>query len=590
MKLFSSRLARRLFTSVLGVSFAVAVLVGLWFEHVYRERVIADIRQNLSAASALLTSEFRSGLFQEHPERLASMVTEFGQASAYRITIIAPDGSVRADSSELPDKMENHLNRPEVREAIDSGTGSAERFSATLHMNMLYFAQAIRTDAALQAVIRVAVPKARVTKGLAPARRALFWSLFASLILALLLSAWLTDSVADPLVEMGKTVSAIRRGDLKARIWNRPPDDFGDLASAINDMAAELERRTASTEEATEKLDLALSALHGGMITVDAHNRLLYWNDSATRLLDWLDPPKQGVAVEELLRISPVLEMVGHVRKTGSPMSREISLFRKDGERTIQAHGSTCAVLGGSGVIVVFHDVTELRFLERARQDFVGNASHELKTPLAVIKGYADTLREVGVEDEATRRLFLDQLSANVDRLATLADDLLALSRIESGRRTPDLRLVDGRMLVADAVERFRPGAEKKSLTLAANIPAEEVRFTTDPASLGEILDNLLDNAVKYTPKGGKVVVRLRMIHGGVAIDVEDTGVGIPKGDQERIFERFYRVDKARSIEAGGTGLGLSIAKHLATQLNGSIAVASEVGRGSRFTVSLPLS
>jgi two-component system phosphate regulon sensor histidine kinase PhoR len=586
MKLLTSRLGVRLFISLTAITFGVAALVGFWFERAYSRRVVAEIRSNLSATAALLAAEFRNGLLEEGSGRLDGWVKEMGRASGYRITVIASDGMVLADSDEDPARMENHGKRPEILEAMEKGKGESRRFSVTRGFDMLYLAEAIFIDGVPRGAIRVSVPETRVSEGVIPARRVLLWSLLVSFLLALLLAGWMADSVADPLLEMEETVKSIRQGDFRARVRNFSSQDLKDLGSAINEMAAELGRTTTSAREVSAKLDLALSALNAGLITVDAESRVVFWNESARVLLDWVNPPERGRAIEDLIRSSVVLEIERNVRKTGHPQSRETTLFRDGTERMLAVHGIPLSVEEHPGTMVVIQDITGLRFLERTRQDFVANASHELKTPLAVIKGYVDTLQE-GVPDEATRSRFLGQLSANVDRLAALADDLLNLSRIESRRDPPPLEPLDGREIVRAAVERFRKVAERRSLRIRTEVPEEEVQVLAHGDSLGRILDHLLDNAVKYT-REGTITVRLRREENRALFEIEDTGIGISEADLGRIFERFYRVDKARSTEAGGTGLGLSIVKHLATQIGATVHAESEIGSGSRFVVSLP--
>lgn len=468
MTFLSSRLFRKLFLSFFAVAFGISALVGLGAERAYRAHVSSEIEGRLSSAAALLAAEFRKGVFHRAEGRLNRLIRQMGKVTGNRITLIAPDGKVMADSDELPKRMDNHRDRPEIVQAIGDGKGRSERFSATMNREMMYFAEAIYSQEQLLGVVRVSLFRDRVLEGVAATRRVLVWSLLIALFLSLAASIWIARRVADPIVQLERVVGRIQEGDFEVQVDKVLPDELGNLGGAINKMSA------------------------------------------------------------------------------------------------------------------------ELRYLERARQDFVVNASHELKTPLTVIKGYVDTLREEGVDQE-TRDRFLDQLSSNVDRLARMADDLLDLSRIQSRVRISSLQNLVVQEQVLEAVERYRGIVEKRSLQWVTDICDEKLTIRSNRDALSRILDNLLDNAVKYT-KEGAVSVRLRRDEGRALVEIEDTGLGIPEEDRERVFERFYRVEKGRSMKAGGTGLGLAIVKHLALQVGATISLESEVGRGSRFTISLPIS
>jgi two-component system, OmpR family, phosphate regulon sensor histidine kinase PhoR len=349
-------------------------------------------------------------------------------------------------------------------------------------------------------------------------------------------------------------------------------------------MAQELIERSAAIAEERQKLELATDALVGGVLTLDARDRLLSWNEAATEVLDWVAPPTQGMMLSEVVRLSGILELVDVARRDWGATTREVAAFKDGKERTLTAHAFP---MSRAGLMLIVSDSTRIRQLEKTRQEFVLNASHELKTPLTAIKGYADTLRSGGM-DEETRRHFTEKLSANVNRLMALTEDLLNLSRIESRQGPPPRSEFDCRPLVKNAVDRYAIPAQQKEVELAVEVPNVPVSVLSHASSMEQILNNLLDNAIKYSKPSGQVRVTLTAENGEARIDVTDSGIGIPKSDLDHIFERFYRVDRARSISEGGTGLGLSIVKHLVSQLKGRIEVTSDLGRGSRFVLHLP--
>jgi len=399
----------------------------------------------------------------------------------------------------------------------------------------------------------------------------------------------------------GRTLAEIERG-VNALLDGRPtrpilPSSLGPvgrLARRFDAVAPQLEARIALLEQDRQQLRAVLSGMAEGVIAIDARRRLVFANATANRLFS-LDAASVGRLIPELIRSPQVQEAVEATLGGPGPYQGEISLAMR--EALLRVHSRVLAVYGAPfpgpppGAVLVFHDVTELRRLERMRQDFVANVSHELKTPLASIKAYTETLLDWALADENVNVRFLKRIEEQADRLNQLILDLLSLARIESGQEVYEHGpLVLGPM-IGSCVGSHRDRADAKGLSLELELGPldDQIQVMADEEAIRQIFDNLIDNAIKYTPEGGSVRVACQLSDDGVTVEVADSGIGIPRDDLPRVFERFYRVDKARSRELGGTGLGLSIVKHLVQSIGGQITVASRVGAGSQFTVTLPL-
>ena len=419
----------------------------------------------------------------------------------------------------------------------------------------------------------------------------MLWVGLASAAVLLATAAVVSYRWAKALKELGRRVVALAEGKSARPVMTRVGGPVGKLARLFDEVAPRLESRIARLEQDRQQLRAVLSGMAEGVIAIDGRRRLLFANASADRLFG-LDGASVGRLVPELIRSPQVQEAIEATLAGPGPYQGEITLAgREPGlrsqPRALSVHGTPLPGSPPPGAVLVFHDVTDLRRLERMRQDFVANVSHELKTPLASIKAYTETLLDWALHDENVNARFLKRIEEQADRLNQLILDLLSLARLESGQNIYE----HGPLLLAPAigtcVESHRGRVEAKNQTLNLDLgPLDgETLVLADEEAIRQILDNLIDNAIKYTPEGGSVRVRCQLQGATVAVEVADTGIGIPRDDLPRVFERFYRVDKARSRELGGTGLGLAIVKHLVQSIGGQIAVNSRVGAGSQFTV-----
>lgn len=413
------------------------------------------------------------------------------------------------------------------------------------------------------------------------------------------LSARLARRWGRPLRDLIGVADKLGEGNSGQRAFTEGEDEIGELVGAFNRMSEQLDARIARLEEDRQQLRTILSGMVEGVVALDSNQRILYANERATQLLDLLPPSPSspgggsgggvGRRLWEVVRQRPLLDVVQRALDSSEPQREELG-WSGSNRRSLTVHAARLPGLPPRGAVLVLHDTTELRRLERLRQDFVANVSHELKTPLSIIKANVETLLDGAVEDPQHRRPFLEQIGIQSNRLHALILDLLSLARIESGEELFEFQPIPVSEIVQSCMERHRPRAESKEQIFEMAPPAsdEALAVWADEEALEQILDNLLDNAVKYTPQGGRVCVRWRRDGEQVCLEVADTGIGIPDSDLPRIFERFYRVDKARSRELGGTGLGLSIVKHLSQAMHGSVRASSRPGQGTTFTVCLP--
>jgi two-component system phosphate regulon sensor histidine kinase PhoR len=556
-------------------------LAGLGAEKTQR----VEIEETLAAQARLLAEVARPLVAAGDLAQLERRVRELGDATGSRFTVAAADGRVLADSAERPEIMQNHRDRPEFVAAAAAGRGSAERTSDTTHVRTIYVCLAVAGGGPSLGFVRAALPRPGVAAHVERLRGELLAAVAAGAALSLAGAWFVARRLSRPLASMRTAALALAEGGPVAAIPHESGDELGDLARAFNRMASRLRERLDELERERSKLATVLESMAEGVLAVDEEERLLHCNAAARRLLS-IGAGGLGRPLLESVRAPELVDALRRARARGDAAAvvEEIDVHPPGGARTLSVHA---ARLSDRGAVAVLLDVTELRRLETVRRDFVANVSHELKTPLAAMRGLVETLLEDERMEDAVRRRFLGKLADQVTRLADLASDLLHLSRAESERTRARVELDLGAAASA-ACERFAAGAAAKKVALACD--AAPVVAPCDPEAIAQVLDNLLDNAIKYTPPGGSVRLRVASDLDDALLEVEDTGVGIEPAEQKRVFERFYRVDKARSRDVPGTGLGLSIVKHLVDAHGGGVELESWPGRGSTFRVRLPKS
>lgn len=585
----------RLYASYAGLVVLTGVLTGFFVDRQVEESLIQEMEAALRDKTVLVGPFAEEAFGDGRTHALAEDVGRLARESGTRLTLILPDGEVLADSDEDPDAMDNHASRPEVRQALETPFGSSRRHSRTVGESMLYAARAIRRDGEIAGIVRLALALDEVEARLSSLRATVLAVTGGGVLAALLVGAVMARRLAAPVAEMTRVAEAMRAGDYGQRYRPRSADEIGVLADVLNQLGADLAGRIATISQDESQLRAILAGMVEGVVAVDEEDRVLFCNAAASEVLGFPMKGAVGRKIWELARSSELADAVERVRREGVPVRQEMALARQDRETVVNAHAAPFARHDAQdgpvrkGLVVVLHDVTDLRRLERVRRDFVANVSHELKTPLTSIKGYVETLLAGAIADEKNNVRFLRKIETHVARLVELVRDLLSLARIESQEGKVPVAPVAWRPIVEEAVARREEALRRKGLDLAIEAAGETPEVLGDREGMIQILDNLLDNAIKYTPEGGRIGIRIEKEGNRGVLRVADTGSGIPAADLDRIFERFYRVDKARSRELGGTGLGLSIVKHLVQSMGGEVTVESALGAGSRFTVSLPM-
>jgi two-component system phosphate regulon sensor histidine kinase PhoR len=518
-------------------------------------------------------------------EALRGWAAWMGRSGA-RVTVVTADGRVLADSQHDPDMMENHADRPEIRNAFEMGQGRAVRYSETLKRDLLYVAILHRPRQGRPLVLRFASPVTEINTALAAFRRRLWAASFVLLLAASGVALYVSRGFSGRIAQMKEFARRVAAGDFRPVTVEREGDELSELALALNETAARLNETIRSLTEERNRSAAILDSMVEGVAVISSDERVAFGNRAFCRSIGTDEAALQKRPLLEVVRQTELVALIRRALATNTVMTSEIGI----GPERQRIFGVTVAPIeadGSTGLVLVLHDISELRRLERVRQDFVANVSHEFKTPLTAIQGFAETLLTGALEDAQNRRRFLEIIRKHATSLSRLTDDLLKLSQIEAGKLELDVRRLDVAHLVEPCLETTGLKARQKELSLSSYVPPDLPHIRGDIIRLREVLQNLLDNAVQYTPAGGQITLCAAALGDRVVISVRDTGIGIPKADQERIFERFYRVDPARSREVGGTGLGLSIAKHLVEAHGGRIEVESEVGRGSTFSVFL---
>jgi len=585
---------RRLFWQFLLPALVVvlaAVLLATWDSVRVRRQFHLEQTASVLETQARLIQRLVPATFDPQKAKAATEACrELSSLTGSRITLIRPSGRVLADSYEDPAAMDNHADRAEVAAAFGGEVGQAIRHSYTLHNDRLYVAVPFYENGELAGVIRTSRSLASVSAAL---RDGLLRSLLGGGIVALFAVAMfvlVTRRVTRPLGEMERKVKRFARGDFEARLAIPGSAELAELAGAMNKMAVELEERIQAMQRQHTELNAVVSSMSEGIIAVDSAQRVVRLNHAAARLFRTTPEAARGKTMLEVAR-NPVLHRcVTKVLDEGKPVQDELVLAGPR-EAVLQVSGTPLRTEAGDrlGALLVVKDVTQLRALEKMRSDFVANVSHEIRTPVTSIKGYAETLLNDFVPADETAARFLAIVARQADRLCALVDDILALSSLEKTERTgePGMDEVDVQSVIDSAVHVCAMSAEAKQAKLTVKCE-KGLRVLGDRALLEQALVNLVDNAVKYSNTGGTVAIEAVSADAAAKISVRDEGIGIPPEHLPRIFERFYRVDRARSREAGGTGLGLAIVKHIAALHRGRVSVESEPGKGSSFFLHIP--
>jgi len=572
--------------SLLAVSLYASQSIYHFYQH--------ELAREFQARATLLIPQIREDLESQRYSAIDRRVKQLGKLTSTRITVIlekGPEpGKVIADSDEQPERMDNHNDRPEVQEVLQGQTGERLRYSYTLHKDMLYVAVPIRENQHLAGIIRMAV-SAKSIKGTLNkvySRIALSGLLIACCAAGL--SFVTARRITRPLEEMKRGADHFAQGELNYRLVVPETQEMATLAEGLNHMAEDIGQRIGTLIQQRNEQQAELSSRVEGVLAIDMEERIISINEAGARLLQVNASEMGGRSIQEVVRNIELQEFVRRTLTSEIPVEGDIVL-RDNGERYLQAHGTILhdARSEKIGAVIVLDDVTRLSRLETVRRDIVANVSHELKTPITSIKGFVETLLDGGLKNSEDAERFLKIVARQTDRLNAIIEDILSLSRIENQTEKGHLTLEKCRVrdVLNSAIQLCQLQAAAKAITIDVDCD-EDLSFQINAPLIEQAVVNLVDNAIKYSDPGKSVKVAARAVDHEMIIRVIDKGCGIEIEYLPRIFERFYRVDKARSRKLGGTGLGLSIVKHIALAHQGSVEVESAPGQGSTFIIRLP--
>jgi len=558
-----------------------ALGLDIWAERAVSASMTARMRASLRTECGLV----RAVIEGKPEDELQEAVSRLAHRTRARITLIRHDGVVVADSEAPPAEMVLHDTRIEIVRARESGWSSSMRPSATLGTDMLYVAQAPSADAL---VVRLALPLTEVRQASAELRRSIFSTALLATAIAILAATWLAGGITRSLDELSEAAEKMGRGDLTARARPEAKDETAQVADAMNHMAQRLSHAQAELQRSAAHLSSVLSQMLDGVVVVGADEAVQLLNPAAALLLETDGGTAIGRSLAEVCLNYELVEMVHRTLRLNTRVEGEIRTgHREDAHVAAAAAPIRDEADDLVGAVVTLTDITELKHLQLVRQDFVANAGHELRTPVAAIRSLAEALQGGALQDENVAPRFLAQIVENTEGMARLIEDMMALSRLESADPRQEPQRVSVPSLISDAIARTEPQAKDKGIRISQQVAADCLVWT-DRDGLMAALVNLIDNAVKYTPTGGQVIVATQARGNDTRITVSDTGPGIPEKDRERVFERFYRVDQARSRAVGGTGLGLSIVKHAVEAGGGKVWAQAAPEGGAQFVVDLP--
>ena len=579
-------------TLILTVTVAV-ILSGVYFylnqnlrEYTYR-RVKANLSKESDLAKFYLEKTFENDLSLGGFDTIADQI---GARLDLRATIISMDGRVLGDSeldSEGLKAVENHLFRSEIEEALKNGFGESRRFSTTIQKDMLYVARHFGSGSE-QGFIRLAIPLSEIEMISSHLKRLLLIALLIAFLLAIVIGSTVVIFVSRPIKEISLIAREIAMGNYSKRVSVLTGDELGELAGSINYMSEQISLRIEEVISNRSRFEAVLLSMYEGTMVVDNSGNIVLMNQVLKKFFHIHEDPV-GKKPLEIIRNIEIQETINLVlRSKECVSSQEISVLLPE-EKILKVYAAP--VLREEemdGAVLVFHDITDLRRLENIRKDFVANVSHEIKTPLTSIKGYTETLLEGAIEDKDNAKDFLKIIGSESNRLVRLVDDLLDLSRIESGKLNLEFTAQSVEGIIDRIMAGFKKQSKNKGIELKKEISQNLPKVKIDEAGIAQVLLNLIDNGIKYSKEKGTITISSQDQGPFISISIADTGIGIPDEDVQRIFERFYRVDKARSRKLGGTGLGLSIVKHIIQAHGGEVFVQSQLGKGSTFSFTLP--
>jgi two-component system phosphate regulon sensor histidine kinase PhoR len=580
--LFHSIQWRITFSFVLLILVSMSIL-GFYLTNSTRNSQLDDLRTQLENEARITAEASLPGLLSPDENSLDALTKRLGEQTATRITIIAVDGTVLGDSEEEPANMENHANRPEVIDALNTGLGESTRYSITLGKKMMYVAVPISNQDEVLGIARVSLPLTTVSSLVNSVTVSIIVAMVVAALLVIVMAWFIARTTTRPIRKLTVASRKMTSGELGQKIGIETRDEVGELARAFNEMSAELKEMVDTISGDRARLATILDNMTDGVVMTDIEGNISLTNDAARKLFNIKNDTEKPLI--EVVRDYELDEVLKLCLETGETQAVQY----ESGESKKYIRAIAIPIYGDelSGVLLLLQDLTEVRNLQTTRRELIGNISHEFRTPLAGIKAMAETLRDGAIDDKETAKDFLARIDDEVERLTQMVAELTELSRIETGQAELKLEAVNLNLLVEDVIARLGPQVERQQLIIDKKLAADLPSVQADKERIRQTIVNLIHNAIKFTDPGGKITVATRADAGSATVDISDTGPGISKSDLPHVFERFYKGDRARSGE--GSGMGLAIAKHIVEVHGGSIWAQSEEGRGSTFSFSLPI-
>ena len=569
----------------------ISLGAATWFaSRTLKQFHIQESASDLEARARLFETQISDHLSPLNRGAIDQICKEIAQQVTTRITVILPSGEVIGDSEKDPATMDNHVDRPEVRQALRGQVGVSRRYSRTLGQDMMYVGIPLKRNADIAGVVRASVSLASIDKALRSIETKIVMGGLLIALFAAILSLWVSRRIIRPIEEIKRGAERFSRGEFECRLPVENPEEIGSLSETMNQMAIELQERIRKMTKQRNELEAVLSSMLEGVIAVDNDERIISMNQAAGEMLRAHPSQAQGRTIQEVIRSVDLQNLVAKALSREEPVEEDVVLYAEE-KRMLNGHSTALYDEDGHrmGALLVLNDVTRLRKLENVRRDFVGNVSHEIKTPIAAIQGFVETLRDGAMENREDAERFLGIIQKHVGRLNAIIEDLLSLSRIEQEEENQKIVLSEGRVkdVLSMAIQVSQVKATPKNVHMILSC-REDLMAKINPPLLEQAVVNLLDNAIKYSEKDSAVRVEAKQSDGEIIVSIRDEGCGIEKRHIPRLFERFYRVDKARNRKLGGTGLGLAIVKHITQAHGGRVTVESTPGKGSVFCLHLP--
>ena len=564
----------------------IMLMTAAFLAYSFQQQSLEKLESQILTETNLLAESLAGyeGNFSPQENELDVIAKTNAEILDARVTIISTDGTVLGESQAKRFTMDNHLNRPEIQQAIAEGTGRSFRYSRTESKEFMYTAVPVIRDGDIVSFVRIAITTEQVRADTTSFIRPILFITLIGLALALILAAVIAEYLSRPIRQLTESVNQVTMRDLNLSPILSTQDELGQLANAFEAVVLELQNQLKTVEQEQLKSEMVLEQLSDGVMIVDQHGLIQMINLAAKKIFDISGTAAVGQSLAVVTRHHEIINLWKTTLDNDLDQTNSIEISTD--KMVIQALAIPLSESLPGSTLMVFHDVTRVRHLEIVRKDFISNISHELRTPLASLKALTETLQDGALNDKKVANHFLNRIEIEVDSISLIVQELLELSRIESGKVPLNLEAVAPCGLINSSIERLRLQAETGGLTLEIDCPDGLPEVLADYSRLEQVLVNLLHNAIKFTPTGGSIIVSCSLIEEQVLFSISDTGVGIPIEDIPRIFERFYKADRARA--GGGTGLGLAISRHIIEAHEGEIWAESTEGRGSKFTFSVP--